>query len=188
MPTPITQEELNTKIDNYYKFQKINPSLVTEEEKAKNPYIQSLYERYSVIPKEEQPEKIPEAVYKKDVATDAAFIGEMGEALDRAKNEGVPLASEGLTILSNQISYYGIGSIVFDIIWLSLSAIGMYQAKKLWLYGESLDKTPGDASEFVWAFILFLISLISLAVCLSQIPEDIMMATAPLVWAIQQTL
>lgn len=98
----------------------------------------------------------------------------------------MPLASESITVLSTQISYYGIGCLFFDMFYIFLCVVGIFQAKKLWLYAATKADSRGEAIEYVWSFVLFIASTIFLILCLTNMPEDIMMTTAPLIWAIQQ--
>ena len=108
------------------------------------------------------------------------------EELKNAVVAGLPLAQESLTIVLNQISYAGIGFLIFDIGWLILSIVGMYQAKKLWLYAQTVTNHKNEAVEFLWSGLIFFISLVSLIACLSSTPDDLLMATAPIVWSLQQ--
>lgn len=131
---------------------------------------------------------VPPDTTKAEQVAEAAepTIRYLVEELKNAVVAGLPLAQESLTIVLNQISYAGIGFLVFDIGWFILSIVGMYQAKKLWLYAQTVSNHRNEAVEFVWSIALFVISLVSLIACLASAPNDLLMATAPIVWSLKQ--
>jgi len=110
------------------------------------------------------------------------------EEFKGAVSTGLPLASDGVKSVCTQIQLLGGGLILFNIALFAFGMLLFNRAKKLWLYGVETNNNKRDYEvnpiPYFGAGIAAIAGAIAIIISLSNFYEPIMMATAPIVWAL----
>jgi len=111
------------------------------------------------------------------------------EEFKSAMKTGLPLASEGVKSVCFQIQMMGVGLIAFGLFKLGILIYFLSKMKTMWLYGTELNKgrTSYQENPFpqLGAIILGIILCVAIGFTIDSFTEPIMMAGAPVVWALE---
>lgn len=111
------------------------------------------------------------------------------EEFKGALSTGLPLASEGVKSICFQIQMMGAGFVVFNLFKIGVGFLLMLFAKKMWVYGARVNSTRrgGDEQPMpqIGAIVMGMIGVGIVLFTFDDFGEAIMMAGAPVVWAIK---
>lgn len=107
------------------------------------------------------------------------------EEFKHALEAGFGVASEGIKEICFQIQMFGVGLVILHVFGIILSLVGIYFGRRLWLYaGTQVTRANDFPIEYGGSIVLFILSLGGIFASFDM-REPIMMAAAPVVWAIQ---